>query len=48
MNAPRFIAPMGSQRRISSDSVWPLRTADGLTFAERKAKREAEQKAQEQ
>lgn len=25
-----------SQKRSGSDSVWPLRGADGLTFAERK------------
>jgi hypothetical protein len=28
-------------RRTSSDSVWPLRGADGLTWAERKAKNAA-------
>lgn len=29
-------APMGSRARISAAAVWPLRGADGLTFAERK------------
>lgn len=36
MNAPRFI--LGHRpdptRRTSSDSVWPLRRADGRTYAE--------------
>lgn len=36
-----IIAPMTPNRRTSSDSVWPLRGADGLTFVERK-EREAE------
>jgi len=31
-------APKGQPRRVSSDSAWPLRGADGLTWAERKAK----------
>ena len=30
-------APMGSRIRISSDDAWPLRCADGRTFAERAA-----------
>lgn len=30
-------APMGQNRRISSDSCWPLRDEQGRTFAERKA-----------
>ena len=34
-------APMGQPRRVSADSVWPLRGADGLTFAERKANEQA-------
>lgn len=29
-------APRGRGYRISSDSAWPLRGADGRTFAERK------------
>lgn len=32
-------APRGQPRRISNDSVWPLRGPDGLTFAERKARK---------
>lgn len=31
----RCPAPRGSAHRISSDSAWPLRGADGRTFAER-------------
>ena len=31
-------APIGKTYRVSSESAWPLRGADGLTFAERKAK----------
>jgi hypothetical protein len=34
------IAPMGRTTRISRDSAWPLRGADGKTFAERKNERE--------
>lgn len=34
----RIAAPMGQRGRISSDSVWPLRGADGRTFAERGAR----------
>lgn len=34
---PRTIAPSGRPYRISSESAWPLRGADGRTFAERKA-----------
>jgi hypothetical protein len=30
------IAPIGQRTRISPDSAWPLRGADGKTFAERK------------
>ena len=34
-------APLGkSHRRVSSDNAWPLRNADGLTFAEAKRRRE--------
>jgi len=29
--------------RTSSDSVWPLRGADGLTFAESKAKEKTDE-----
>jgi hypothetical protein len=35
------IAPMGSKSRISRDNAWPLRGADGKTFAERKAQQRA-------
>lgn len=34
------VAPIGRGYRVSSDSVWPLRGADGLTFAERRAQQE--------
>jgi len=37
------IAPTGQPRRISSDSVWPLRNSEGLTFAEAKRKKETKQ-----
>ena len=33
----RQMAPMGYRTRISSESAWPLRGADGKTFAERAA-----------
>ena len=33
----RTAAPMGLKHRISPQSAWPLRAADGRTFAERKA-----------
>jgi len=33
----RTCAPVGRRVRVSSDSAWPLRGVDGLTFAERKA-----------
>jgi hypothetical protein len=39
MNAPQS-APMGKTYRVSSDSVFPLRGADGKTFAERRKERE--------
>jgi hypothetical protein len=35
------VAPIGTQRRIGSDSVWPLRRADGKTWAEARKEREA-------
>jgi hypothetical protein len=35
---------MGSQKRQGSDSVWPLRNAKGLTFAEVKAQRKEDDK----
>lgn len=36
-------APYGRKHRVSSDSAWPLRNAEGLTFAEAKRRREQEQ-----
>jgi len=36
-------APMGKKYRVSSESAWPVRNADGLTFAEAKRLREQEQ-----
>lgn len=47
MNAPRFILAHrpDPNRRTSSDSVWPLRGADGLTWAERKAMKETTHEA---
>jgi len=33
-------APMGKSHRVSSDSAWPLRGADGKTFAERRKEQE--------
>lgn len=41
---PAQSAPMGKKHRASSDSAWPLRGADGLTFAERKAKEQEQSK----
>lgn len=40
MNYPQA-APINrtARTRISKDSAWPLRGVDGLTFAERKAKK---------
>jgi hypothetical protein len=36
MIRPAQAAPMGKNHRVSSDSAWPLRGADGKTFAERR------------
>lgn len=33
-------APMGKTHRVSSESAWPLRGADGKTFAERRKEQE--------
>ncbi len=44
MIKPAQAAPMGKNHRVSSDSAWPLRGADGLTFAERKAKEREQSK----
>lgn len=32
-------APLRSRTRVSSESAWPLRGVDGLTFAQRRASR---------
>jgi hypothetical protein len=32
-------APRNSRTRVSSENAWPLRGVDGLTFAERAARR---------
>lgn len=47
MTRPKFILAHkpDPNRRTSSDSVWPLRGADGLTWAERKAMKEATHEA---
>ena len=44
MIKPAQAAPMGKNHRVSSDSAWPLRGADGKTFAERKAKEQEQSK----
>lgn len=44
MIQPAQAAPMGKTYRVSSESAWPLRGADGLTFAERKAKEQEQGK----
>jgi len=36
-------APIGRKYRVSSDSAFPLRNSDGLTFAEAKRRKEREQ-----
>ena len=40
MIKPAQAAPMGKSHRVSSDSAWPLRGADGKTFAERRKEQE--------
>lgn len=40
----RTAAPMGLKHRVSPQSAWPLRGADGLTFAERRAKEQEQSK----
>jgi hypothetical protein len=40
----RTAAPMGRNHRVSPQSAWPLRGADGLTWAERKAKEQEQGK----
>ena len=41
MIKPAQAAPMGKTHRVSSDSAWPLRGADGKTFAERRKEQDA-------
>jgi hypothetical protein len=43
MIKPSQAAPMGKPYRVSSDSAFPLRNSEGLTFAEAKRRREQEQ-----
>ena len=43
MIKPAQAAPMGKPYRVSSDSAFPLRNSEGLTFAEAKRRREQEQ-----
>jgi hypothetical protein len=43
MIKPAQAAPLGKPHRVSSDNAWPLRNAEGLTFAEAKRRREQEQ-----
>ena len=40
MIQPAQAAPMGKTYRVSSESAWPLRGADGKTFAERRKEQE--------
>ena len=40
MIKPQQAAPMGKPYRVSSDSAFPLRNSEGLTFAEVKRRRE--------
>jgi hypothetical protein len=40
MIKPAQAAPMGKPYRVSSDSAFPLRNSEGLTFAEAKRRRE--------
>lgn len=46
MTRPKFILAHrpDPNRRTSSDSVWPLRGADGLTWAERKERNKQKEK----
>jgi hypothetical protein len=43
MIQPAQAAPMGKTYRVSSESAWPLRGADGKTFAERRKEQEKKQ-----
>lgn len=38
---------MGRNYRVSSESAWPLRGADGKTFAERKQDEKGQEQQQE-
>ena len=40
MIKPAQSAPLGKPYRVSSDSAFPLRNSEGLTFAEAKRRRE--------
>ena len=42
MIKPAQAAPMGKNHRVSSDSAWPLRNSEGLTFADAKRRKEQE------
>jgi hypothetical protein len=37
-------APMGMKHRVSSEGAWPLRGADGKTFAQKRAEQEKEKR----
>jgi hypothetical protein len=43
MTTPAQAAPLGKPYRVSSDSAFPLRNSEGLTFAEAKRRREQDQ-----
>lgn len=43
MIKPAQAAPFGRHYRVSSESAWPLRNSEGLTFAEAKRRKEQEQ-----
>ncbi len=40
MIKPAQAAPIGKPYRVSSESAWPLRGADGKTFADRRKEQE--------
>lgn len=48
MIKPQQATPMGRKYRVSSDSAWPLRGADGKTFADRKRDEKEQSKCQDQ
>jgi hypothetical protein len=43
MIKPAQAAPLGRAYRVSSESAFPLRNSEGLTFAEAKRRREQEE-----